>query len=320
MDAKKKVVILGGGNGASISIQALKPYLAHYSLSAVIAMSDSGRSSGKFRKEFGILPPADILRAILAMSEYEYELLKHIFYDVRAQDNPKLEGLAVGHLFFALTNHYSGNIFDPITLLSRAVKAQGTVIPVTLTLSDLSVELSNGKTIVGEGAIDRPDWNRSITIERAWLEHDPPAYEHAVRAIEEAEILIIGPGSLYTSIVATLLPKGIKEAIGRSQAQLVFVSGNTIESDGETGPTSTSELVGVLHSYLPREVDVVISNTVELNEKQKEFYREKKWERLNVDNENIPVPVISQSIERMHGSIDPLKLGVVLHNFVLNNT
>lgn len=317
MDHKKKVVIIGGGNGSAISIQAVKSYLDHYSISAVVGMSDSGRSSGKFRKEFGVLPPADILRAILAMSPHDYDFLKRMFYDVRVEDVGKLHGLAVGHLFFGLTAHYSGNILDPIELLERAVDSTGHVFPATLSLSDLCVELSNGVIVRGEGAIDRPIWDRSITITRAWLEPAPQIYPEATRVIEEADILIIGPGSCYTSIVATLLTQGMKEAIERSRAKLVFIAGNTVESNGETGPRSTSELVSIVQFYLPRQIDMVFSNTVELTSEQKAFYEKKYWERLIVDTENVSVPVITESFERDMGSIDPQKLGDLIHKYIL---
>ena len=115
---KKRVTIMGGGNGGSISIRALKPFLEHYDLSAVIAMSDSGGSSGKLREEFGVLPPGDILRAIIAMSRFDYLDMKHIFYDTRYSKHGKLRGHGLGHLFIAFVEKYNGNIVDAIRPLA----------------------------------------------------------------------------------------------------------------------------------------------------------------------------------------------------------
>ncbi len=316
MDQKKKIVILGGGNGGSISIRAMKQFPQEYSISAIIAMSDSGSSSGKLRHELGVLPPGDILRAILAMSKYEYDLLKRIFYDTRYSEHGKLQGFGVGHLFLALVEKYNGGVTDGIRALAQAVDAVGPVFPVTLEQSDLCVELSDGSMVKGEHEIDRPTYDRSKKILRAWLEPQPVMYDRAVREVREADSIIIGPGSFYTSIIATLLPSGMKEALGQSKAKFIFVSGNAIELVGETGPTSISEIVEMLHSYLPRPVDVVISNITELDHGQKKYYEEKGWGRILVDSEKVSVPVVSSPFELPQGGLDSLKLGRLIHEFI----
>ncbi len=316
MDQKKKVVILGGGNGGSISIRAVKSYPEYYSISAVIAMSDSGSSSGRLRQELGVLPPGDILRAILAMSRYDYDLLKRIFYDTRYSEHGKLQGFGIGHLFLALVEKYNGGVVDAIRALAQAVDVIGPVFPVTLVPSDLCVELTNGSVVKGEHKIDRPTYDRSVTITRAWLEPDVRGYERAFREIREADIIIIGPGSLYTSIIATLLPNGISEAITESQAKIIFVSGNAIESIGETGPVSTSETVAALHQYISRKVDVVISNTAELDSPREVYYRSKQWEKILIDHDNIDVPVIAAPFEFVEGGLDPIQLGGLIHEYI----
>ncbi len=317
MDQKKKVVILGGGNGGSISIRAMKQFLNEYSISAIIAMSDSGGSSGKLRQELGVLPPGDILRAVLAMSTYDYDLLKRIFYDTRYSEKGKLQGFGIGHLFLALVEKYNGGIIDAVRALAQAVDAVGPVFPVTLGSSDLCVELIDGIIVKGEHEIDEPAWDRALKIKRAWLEPETtPLYDRVRKEILEADVIIIGPGSFYTSIVATLLPAGMKEALGQSKAKLIFVSGNVVESNGETGPTSTSEIIGILHTYLPREVDVVISNTAVLNSKQRSYYQEKGWEKIVIDHNHIDVPIIAAPFELSEGGYDPVVLGRLIHKYI----
>lgn len=316
MNQKKNVVILGGGNGGSISIRAMKQYLDHYSLSAIIAMSDSGSSSGKLRQELGVLPPGDILRAVLAMSSHDYNLLKRIFYDTRYSEHGKLQGFGIGHLFIALAEKYNGGIIDAIRALAQAVDAVGPVFPVTLESSDLCVELFNGEKVRGEHEIDRPLWNRSVKIKHAWLEPDVLMYARAQKEILEADVIIIGPGSFYTSIIATLLPAGMKEVIARSKARLIFVSGNSIEKDGETGPVSISEIVTSLQFYLPRPLDMVLSNTAVLDSRQQKYYAEKNWEKIVIDHEKIEVPVIAAPFELSEGGYDFQVLGRLIHEFI----
>lgn len=314
---KKQVTILGGGNGGSLSIRAMKQYLDSYDISAVIAMSDSGSSSGQLRKEFGVLPPGDILRAIIAMSRYDYKTMKHVFYDSRYSKHGKLKGFGLGHLFLAFVEKYDGNIINAIRPLAQALDVVGPVFPVTTESSDLCVELTNGDIVCGEHEIDRPNWDRSIKITRAWLDTDPGVYERAAEEIRNSDVLIIGPGSFYTSIIATLLPKGMKEAIAASQAKILFVPGNAIEGDGEPGPERLSEFVAELHKHLPRKLDAVMYNSATLTPEQEQRYSEKNWVRFEGDVEVITdVEVVETNYEKDIGGLEPSPLGEALHTWI----
>lgn len=317
---KKQVTILGGGNGGSISIRAMKPYLDHYDISAVIAMSDNGSSSGQLRKEFGVLPPGDILRAVLAMSRYDYEIMKRIFYESRYSKHGKLKGFGLGHLFLAFVERYDGSIINAIRPLAQALDVVGPVFPVTLTPSDLCVSLTNGETVCGEHEIDRPNWDRSIKIVQAWLDTDPGVYERAAEEIRRSDVIIIGPGSFYTSIVATLLPNGMREAIAESKAKLVYVPGRAIEANGETGPEKLSEFVTAIHTYLPRPLDAVVYNTAVLSDTQQGYYQEKVWSSIIDDVKSIQdVPIIGMPFEAAEGGSDPELLGAILHTWIQTN-
>jgi len=314
----KNVVIIGGGNGGSISIRAMKQFSDQYDISAVVGMSDSGSSSGKLRKELGVLPPGDILRAVLAMSRYEYDLMKRIFYDTRFSPHGKLQGYGLGHLFIALSEVYSGSILDPIRALAQAVDAVGPVFPASLVESDLCVEFEDGTEVCGEHEIDRPTENQAKKIVRAWLDSSPEMYERAGEAIRQAEAIVIGPGSFYTSIIASILPQGMVEALKASHAKLIYVTGNAVEIEGERGPERLSEFVMTLERYLPRPLDCIVYNNAVLSDRQQTLYTEKKWRCFEGDVETIvDRAVIAEDYEDEKGGLCPEKLGNILKRIIL---
>ncbi len=311
---KKKIVVIGGGNGSAVCLESLKVYANDFDISAVISMSDSGGSSGKLRKEFNTLPPGDIMRAILSLSKYDYQSLRKIFYQPRFSGLGKLDSHNLGNLFLTLTSQLTGNFLDAIEALSHSVEAKGKVYPVTLENIDLVAELENGKIIRTEAFIDNPVYNRGWKIKKVWLEPNCQAYPQAIKALEQASLIILSPGSLYTSLVATLLPGGIKEAIAKSKAPIVYVASNAYRLDGETGPEKLSAMVAQLEKYLPRPIDLVIYNNHKLNKKQKEFYKAKKWGEFTFDKENIKCKIKSLDLEAVSGGLNPKKLGLVLKN------
>ena len=269
---KKKIVVIGGGNGSALCLEGLKKYANKFDISAVISMSDSGGSSGRLRKEFNTLPPGDIMRAILSLSKYDYKMLRQIFYKPRFQNTGKLDSHNLGNLFLTLMSQYSGNFLLALEALSQSVEAQGKVYPVTLASANLVAELDNGDIIKTEAFIDNPSYNRGLKIKRVWLEPKCQAYEEAVKVIQSADCIVLSPGSLYTSLIATLLPNGIKEAIDKNKkAKIIYVAGNAYRLDGETGPERLSDFGLQMERYLPRKIDLVIRNNHSLNAKQKQF-------------------------------------------------
>ncbi|MEK7644220.1 MAG: uridine diphosphate-N-acetylglucosamine-binding protein YvcK [Patescibacteria group bacterium] len=320
--SKVKVVVIGGGNGSAKSIKAVKKFSDEIRLTSVVSMSDSGGSSGVLRLEFGGLPTGDILRAILAMSKYDYKILKRIFYGNRFADCGKLTDHNIGNLFLNLTANYAGDFMTSVKALSAGVETVGAVFPCTLDNTNLVAELSAGQIITGESKIDRPDYERSNKIKKVWLEPVGRAYAPATEAIVEADFIIIGPGSLYCSIIAALLPLGMKEAIAQSKAKIIYVAGNAYEAEGETGPEKLSDFVRQLEVYLPRPIATVINNNRELSvEKQKE-YQEKRWKLFEADPDNLTDrQVISGDYERDeigNPGLSDAKLGDILSKILFN--
>jgi len=145
------------------------------------------------------------------------------------------------------------------------------------------------------------------------LEPTATAYPDAIKALEEADYIILGPGSLHTSIIAALLPQGIKEAIGRSKAKLIYVLGNAINANGETGPETVSGLINTLNRYLPRKADIALLNSHKLSKEQGGYYDEKGWQELVRDKENWEgLNVVEADYERNGGGLSAERLGPVL--------
>lgn len=314
---KIKIVVIGGGNGSALTLRALKAYADEFEIAAVISMSDSGGSSGKLRQEFNTVPPGDILRAVLALSVYDYGVLKKIFYQRRFNAAGKFSGHNLGNIFLILGEQYSGDFVTALRALEQAVGAAGCTYPVTLAPNNLCAELSNGQIIRTEAALDEPAYDRSLKIKRVWLEPEAAIYGAARQVIEEAEVIFFSPGSLYTSVIATLLPAGVREAIGKSKARLAYITGDAYELDGETGPERLSDYVTALQSYLPRRLDAIIYNNHPLNALQRQRYAEKRWAQFAGDVDNLSgYRVVAADYETAEGSLSAEKLKDILYQLL----
>lgn len=315
----KKIVVIGGGNGSAKALRALKDF-QDLEVAGVVSMSDSGGSSGRLREEFNTLPTGDVLRAVLSLSKYDYGVLKRIFYKTRFNGVGKLDKHNLGNLFLVLSEQYDGDFMHAVRALEESVEAEGHVYPVTLDKTHLVAELTNGDIIKTEGVIDEPSYDRSLKIKRAWLDPDGEIFEDARCAIEEADCIVIGPGSLYTSIVATLLPRGVREAFSHSKAKIIYVAGNSYTITGETGPERLSDFVKELQVYVPRKIDYIVHNNHAHNDAERAAYVEQDWEPFEADLENISnYTVVQDDFERDLSDapgLDPVKLGNILHRII----
>lgn len=315
---KRRVVVVGGGNGSAISLRALKKYKDCFEISAVISVSDSGGSSGKLREEFHTLPTGDIMRAILALSRHDFPTLKKIFYENRFSEVGKLDIHNVGNLFLVLAQQYGGDFISGIRALSQAVESVGYVYPATLDSTHLNVELANGQIIKTEAAIDVPKYDLNLRIKHAWLEPAGVAYPEAVRAIEAADWIVLGPGSLYTSVIAALLPQGISDAIAQSKGKIMFVAGNAYHKHGETGPKRLSEFTRELQEYIPRKVDIVLYNTHTLDESQMKAYEKNDWVLFEQDPGALPeYTLLGRQFEESVGGLDPEQIGDIFYEILV---
>ena len=224
-----KIVAIGGGTGLSTMLRGMKKYTDN--LTAIVTVADDGGGSGLLRQDLGILPPGDIRNCILALAETEplmEKLLRYRFTE------GSLKGQSFGNLFLAAMDGISENFEEAIKRVSDVLKVTGRVLPVTLNNVNIEAELENGDIVQGETKIGHAiaDTNSRIKEVRL-IPADAEPLPEVIRAIYEADMIILGPGSLYTSITPNLIVKGVSEAILKSRALKVYVC-NLMTQPGET--------------------------------------------------------------------------------------
>ncbi len=248
-----RIVVLGGGTGLSTLLRGLKRFSTN--LTAIVTVFDDGGSSGRLRREQGILPPGDIRNCLVALAEAE-PLLTRLF-EHRFKGG-ELDGHSFGNLFIASMSQVVGDLEAAVKECSKVLAIRGRVLPTTLHDVTLCAEFTDGTTIEGESAITRA----GKTIRRVYLKpaHVPPLQD-VVEAIRDADLIVLGPGSLYTSVIPNLLVEGVVDAIRQSPALKVYVC-NVMTQHGETRGFRASDHVRVLlEQGGPGIFDYVLVNT-----------------------------------------------------------
>lgn len=228
-----KIVTLGGGTGLSTLLRGLKHFSSN--ITAVVTVADDGGSSGRIRREIGMLPPGDIRNCLAALADEERLLTELFQYRFRAGDG--LVGHSFGNLFLTAMNEVTGDVEQAIAASSKVLAVQGQVLPSTLSDVKLWAQLSDGRRIEGESKITEAK-GRIVTI--GCTPADPPALPRALKAIREADYIVIGPGSLYTSIIPNLLVPDIAAAIAQREVPSIYVC-NVMTEPGETDDFTVSD-------------------------------------------------------------------------------
>lgn len=256
MPQEKNIVVLGGGTGIFSVLSGLKTH--SHKLSAIVTMADDGGSTGVLREEFGILPPGDIRRALVALSDAEKSLSSLFNYRFK---QGSFDGHHFGNLFITALERITGDFEEAIEEASRLLRVRGSVIPVTLDNARLFAELENGDIIEGETNIDIPKHDPTLKIDRVFLKPTARANKRTLKAIREAHLIVIGPGDLYTSIIPNLLVEGVASAIKRSAAKKVYIC-NIMTKLGETNSFGTSDFLREIERYLGKNVlDIFLVNS-----------------------------------------------------------
>ncbi len=283
LDRGPKVVVVGGGTGLSTLLRGLKNYTNN--ITAIVTVGDDGGSSGRLRQELGVLPPGDIRNCITALADEE-KLVTELF-SYRFESGGGLEGHSFGNLFItALCSLTSGDMLQAVRTASRVLKSCGQVLPSTLTPVTLVAELEDGRIIKGESKITAAGGK----IQKVFLEpsHPTPTPE-CLQSIQAADLIVLGPGSLYTSVIPNLLVMGMADAIHEASANKVYIS-NIMTQPGETINYSVADhLEAILkHAGCPGKLANELIEAVIVNN---------ELPRLPLPEGNVPVDL---DFERIH--------------------
>lgn len=261
---KRKVVVLGGGTGSSTLLRGLKEF--PIDLAAIVSVCDDGKSTGVLREEFDIPAVGDIRRVLVALSETEPLVME--LFNYRFNTTSDLDGHTVGNLLLTASSEITGNLSDGIEALSKVFNLKGKVIPLTEENVVLMGEMADGSIVEGEHNITL---NKN-TIKRVYYKEEPVPTKEAVKALEEADLIILSMGSVFTSIIPNLICDEIISAIDRSRAKIMYAC-NMVTQPGETEKFKVSDHVKLLNQYLGNhKIDVVIANDGKIDEDMAKRY------------------------------------------------
>ncbi len=301
-----KIAAIGGGTGLSTMLKGLKLYTPN--ISAIVTVADDGGSSGMLRADYGMLPPGDVRNCISALANVDS--LTAEMLDYRFSEGT-LKGHSLGNLMLAALNEMSESFDEAVEKFNRIMGVVGRVYPVTNEKVTLNAVLENGNIINGESNIGTHRIGKNCGISRVYLEPESPvAVRQAIEAIDNADVVVLGPGSLYTSIIPNLLVGGIVDAIKRTKAVKIYVC-NIMTQQGETEQYKASDHLEALEKHSYRGIaDAMIVNNAVIPEELKMRYAQEFASEVEVDAANI--------IDRtavVNGNFILIKNGKIRHNF-----
>ncbi len=240
----KNIVIIGGGTGTLTLLKGLRSFPTNNSV--IVSTADDGGSTGRLRKELGVMPPGDLRQCLLGLSFTDPLLQKLFSYRF---DRGSLLGHTVGNIIIAGLEKITGNVEEALKLCAKLLNVRGQVVPVMLTSTKLSAMLENGKHIIGEHHIDEPRHNGNLKIVAMKISPSGPANHRAIRLIQDADAIVFGPGDLYTSTLPNILVRGMADAIRSSKAHKILIT-NIMTKFGQTNGFTTSDFLTTLNHYL----------------------------------------------------------------------
>lgn len=283
--AKKNIVVVGGGTGNHTTLSGLRTQ--ECSLTAVVAMTDNGGSSGRLREEMGQLPPGDLRRCLMALAADDARgtLMRQLF-DYRFSSGNGLSGHSFGNLLLTALTEVTGNTITAIEAASQMLGVQGRVLPVTLTRSTLMARLDDGAELKGEATIGGRRERLDVRIDFIWLEPKAYVYPPVLEAIAQADAIVLGPGDIYTSVLPNLLVEDVSDAINASRAVKIHVC-NLTTKPAESRGFRASGFVKLLLSYLRTEepLDYLIFNDAPMPEKLVQRYTREDQPPVELDLE-----------------------------------
>lgn len=270
-----KIVAIGGGTGLSTLLKGIKNYSSE--ITALVTMADDGGGSGVLRRSVGMLPPGDVRNCLLALSDIEPEmntLLSHRF------EKGELKGQSFGNLFLLAMNEIYGSFEEAVKMASSILRVKGTVMPITVNDVNIEATYDDKSKAFGESILPAEAIKDNKKIKRVELcPKDVEPIDGALDAIMKADIILIGPGSLYTSVIPNLLVKGVKEAILSSSAKKIYVQ-NVMTQHGETDKMSIKDHIEAIYEHSAKLIDAVIINNKFLSDELKQKYLDECQEQI----------------------------------------
>jgi uncharacterized cofD-like protein len=325
----KHIVIIGGGTGTVAVLSGLKKY-SNFDLSVIVSMTDDGGSNAVIRDEFGLLPLSDLRKSIIALAETDNKILRELF-TYRFSKGNGLSGHTLGNLMMMALSDIVGSELEAVKTISRLFKVRGQVIPVTLQTTELVAEYQSGLKVHSEHLIDEPEtFDPDDKIIRLHVEPSVPATSEALRSLVSADVIVAGPGDLYTTTLANIVIDGIPQAIQKSHGKFIFIT-NLMTKRGQTHWMSISDQINEITSYVGRQPDVVVVHSDGLDPFIVQKYAEQnerpmiddlgsdtsfKVVRADVVNHSEVVPQAGDTLARSLIRHDADKLGEVLRKIV----
>ena len=314
-----KIVVIGGGTGLSTMLRGLKYYTSN--ITAIVTVGDNGGGSGDLREDLGMLPPGDIRNCMLALADTEpimEDLLQYRFTEGR------LKNQSFGNLFLAAMAGISENFEEAVQKMSSVLAVTGKVIPVTLDDMQLVAQLENGKKVYGESEIPEQAIKQKSKIKKLMIEPEgAEPLEEALEAIKEADAVVMGPGSLYTSVISNLLVSKIRIGVRRSSALKIYVS-NIMTQPGETDNFKASDHIKVLKKYGGKEiVNCVVANSGKISNSLEKKYQKEDSKLVSLDIKGIKdlgVDLVEADLVKVENGFvkhDTEKLAQVLVNTIM---
>lgn len=277
----KKIVTIGGGTGSFTLLSGLKDY--QYDISAIVTMADDGGSTGKLRDELGVLPPGDIRQCLVALSDSSKEWRELMNYRF---ESGGLKGHNFGNLFLSALEKINGSFSSGIIEAIKILSVKGNVIPVSEDDMRLTIKLNDGHIITGEKELDENQQIRETGIYEVRLARRVRANKRAVEAIESADFVIIGPGDHYGSIVPNLLIAGIKNAIKKTKAKVIFVAPLTNKMGQTDGFTVENYIQNIEKLIGVKRINFVVYNSKKPHKDMVERYEKQEGKSLLVTCKN----------------------------------
>lgn len=310
----KNICVIGGGTGSFTVLSGLKKY--DLQINSIVAMSDDGGSTGILRDEFGVLPPGDIRQCITALSESPQIMRTLLQYRF---DKGVVKGHTLGNLLITALKEITNNDYEAIKAACKIFSVKGNVIPVTLDNIQLCAELEDGNIIKGESKLDIPQHNGELKIERLFHDKKAKANPDAIKAILNSDLIVMGPGDLYGSIISNLIVEGIPEAIRNSKAKKVYVC-NIMTKNGETNGFDTEEFYNKIIFYLGEDcIDYFLVNNSKISQDLIIRYQSEGSNQVKINLNKIKAKCIQEDFSSQNSIVrhDPEKLASAIISLLI---